>query len=413
MSCVIPGILLIIKYNMNNKILLFVCGPLGLLEAMSSVQHLYPNSNIDVCFVLPTLAQRETLHLMATSMPSIEHVFTLQMDASLIDNRADEFLISLCKKLGLSSLVSLFERSSMCRWWRRHRQREQYDVVFYPHAVGVNIIKVARLCHHGTPFVCYGDALGIFFEERIHLGLLGIAEQISPLLPPVTADAACGVLPVDQSGYFLEGIPLQIIPKNVFLEVLHNCKKSLKPFISSLESFCNGITVEHKVLLMTEPHVETATMTMDAEIRMIGDMLHAKAPAGSAVIIKPHPGETLPRLAELRKSFGHEYHFYSLPDTLARLPIELFPQLVKFCNTLICLTYPQVTLTFLFDREVYNPCRDNKNFFSKYAFEYAWDSYKNGNELYVECVEALPHWDQNSVLFSGNIRYEDLPCARD
>ena len=98
---------------------------------------------------------------------------------------------------------------------------------------------------------------------------------------------------------------------------------------------------------------------------------------------------------------GDLYQVVELKKRFKRYPIELWKELVQTC-TVICMSYPALSLKYLYDVDVIQPMDDR--FIEKWFPEWTWASYKNASSLYMKPLEMLPTWNGADALWTGNIK---------
>jgi hypothetical protein len=313
--------------------------------------------------------------------------------------------------------------------------------IYYAHdVIGVLYAMLAQSYPSATR-ICFGDGLGNVYERHYHLGLLGIEVPKSPPLregeenesgltgylrrflglagraaarsearalsklpfglssiPP--HDAAL-ILPIDQSGEFLRNVRLQVIPRSIVLEVLQEISASctaLQAHVQELLARTQGHS-KAAFLLMTENNAEGNFMSFDRDVDMYCAIIARYCPLGSVIVLKSHPGETLPRNEAIRTRLSSTYEVIEFSAALKRYPIELAGDLVRRCG-LICMSYPTLSLKYLFGLDVIQPTDDS--FIEQWYPEQYWVSYKNSLALYSHPLQQLGAWDGRSLLWRGH-----------
>ncbi len=314
-----------------------------------------------------------------------------------------------------------------------------FDAIFYSHDVVGEFYRALAAAYPQARRVCYGDGLGIVYEREHHLSFLtrkasgqpaeggtrraatlrrlarrlfgrrtsedGPAAQETPVgddrgfgRAPAQPHAAALILPVDQSGRFLGDMPLTVVPREIARAVVDRAAASCTALRDHVEDLLAACGDRRRYLLLTENSAEGGFMTFVRDVEMYCATIRAACPAGSAVILKSHPGETLPRNEAIRERLGQDYTLVAFDPRFKRYPIELAPRLVGAC-TPICMSYPALSLKYLYDVDVIQPMDDA--FIERWYPERVWDSYKNAITLYERPLARLPGWDGRSLLWSG------------
>lgn len=308
--------------------------------------------------------------------------------------------------------------------FRKQLGQRNVAEIFYPHDVEGGMFNLLCLVFPFARRICFGDTFGNVVERDVHLGLLigkptrrkrfdrwlnrwKMLLHLSyrkEYLPEVlfVHDESRLILPVDQSGRFLKMRPYQVIPKKDFLEAVRYSIASAKGLGSYIDSIIERHGAKQCHLLVTDNLAEGNFIEFDREIEMYAEMVRSSCKPGSVIFIKAHPGETLPRNEAIVKKLGNEYEVVALDVNWKRYPLELWSSLLLRCETVVCISYPTLSLKYLYGIDVTNPMTDS--FIEKWFREWTWVSYRDSRDLYVGPLANLKTWDGSSILFSGKAK---------
>jgi hypothetical protein len=166
-------------------------------------------------------------------------------------------------------------------------------------------------------------------------------------------------------------------------------------YIDSLLARCG---TRQKYLLLTENNAEGSFLTFENDVEMYCAVVRESCAPNSVIILKAHPGESLPRNDAIRAGLGGDFEVLEVDPRFKRYPIELAVRLVREC-TVICMSYPRLSLKYLYGVDVIQPMDDA--FIERWFPRQFWRSYKNAVMLYERPFERLSSWDGRSVLWSG------------
>ena len=284
---------------------------------------------------------------------------------------------------------------------RRACPDHHYDMVLYPHDVVGQAVGLAQAAWPTASLLWIGDAFGLFVEKNTHLGLLGITTTKHPFLPETKPNLATACLPVDQTGRALNQVPLVMVSRQTLLETLqqvHDAFPELPGYLKNIRECHAG---RPKVLLMTENHAECGCISVERECEMYADLLIRHARRGSIVYVKPHPGERFERHEHLAAAVAGHCDVVTLTTPFRFIPVELMPELILSCELCISMSYPRLSLKYLYDKDVLNPA--DPQFVERWFDPVSWRSYNNSYLFYEGPLAALQTWDGQGVLWSGDL----------
>jgi hypothetical protein len=299
----------------------------------------------------------------------------------------------------IDSLLMISQKGERIKAIQRLFGTSHYDEIFYPHDVVGHLYQLLCLAYPDARRICFGDAMGIVFQKKFRLGLLGLKPPTDQSNNSCRPDIAALILPVDQSGGFLEKVPLIVCRKDTVLEVIDECIQAtpeLQRYLRRLSKISRGRT---RFLLLTENNAEAQFIDFRREIKMYIDLVVSQVEPNGVVFLKGHPGETLPRNEHLCHSLRGKVEVVELDKRFKRYPVELFGDFLDGCKV-ICMSYPTLSLKYLYNIDVVNPA--DESFIKKWFNDWAWDSYINGIDLYKKPCKALASWNTTSALWSGD-----------
>jgi hypothetical protein len=375
-----------------------VYAPTNLLMAQAVFTHMHPDRRADI-FILSGNPVAETLlKKLASSFSEIEQVKYMSWEQG---NQLLAIPDILSKKL-LQPIARLWLQRVLSRRLRLLLANMDYNTLLYPHDTTgeCQIVPIMKMTWPAAELVCYGDAFGIFYDKRIHLGLLGIYPPLHPLLQDVQPNRYAGALPIDAYGSISKEINVTVVPKQAVIAVLQQARLSFPELGDYLSFLQTCFASRPKALLLTENHAEANFISFENEVAMYADIILAKTSSDTIIILKSHPCETLTKNAAISVALEGKRECLSLDDRFKLLPIEMMSELVSICESCICMSYPRLSLAWLFGKEVINPMRD-KSVIQRWFKPETWISYEKATALYEEPLKRLPYWTGEGLLWSG------------
>lgn len=406
------------------QILAYLISPLHCIAAVAAAKALHGDAPVRITCAVhwPGADAERTAELcaifrrMTAEMPEVDACLAVEGDA-------------------LAAIVGRPDAAAAAAEMRALCGAAAYDEIYYAHDVVGEFYRALAQAYPQARRVCYGDGMGIVYEREHHLSFLSrktaaqaapgggyraswrrIAKRLlgrgrprgggdagQPVGPPSFGRAppphhAALILPVDQSGRFLRDVPLTVVPRGVARAVLDRAVAGCTALQEHVEALLAASGNRQRYLLLTENSAEGGFIDFDREVAMYCAVVRAVCPLGSAVILKSHPGETLPRNEALRANLGGDYEVMAFDPRFKRYPIELAARLVGACVP-ICMSYPALSLKYLYDVDVIQPMDDA--FVERWFPERVWDSFKNAVTLYERPLARLAGWDRKSLLWSG------------
>jgi len=285
------------------------------------------------------------------------------------------------------------------------------DFILYAHDISPVWPQSLAKAYPMAKTVCYGDALGQFFEgagatavhahgggrlqrllARLRGAKAGCHEAPETFLPKILA----AILPVAQKP-LPPSIQLMVPDKDSVLKITRLCAQGCV----DLQNYCMALATEFgsdATLFLTENMAEGQFISFDDEMRFYTDTILRNCAPGSTVIIKPHMGETQARIFAFREILGGAFTIRQIDKKYARYPVELFLPLLQKCSA-IGMYYPVLSLKYLYDIDVIQPLDDET--IEKYFPRAVWASYKKAILLNMQPLARLAGWNGISMLYNG------------
>jgi len=272
--------------------------------------------------------------------------------------------------------------------------------ILFAHDVVGDAIDRLKVAFPAARWICYGEGMGVAFDKKYVLGLLGserprLFSGFGLWKRPANWCEYVLAIPADQTGSLVDEDRMQVTPKPIVLSFIEQIRRAC-PQVGAFE---DGLisTGGNIALLMTENHAEGAFIDIETEVGLYVEILRQNVAAGATVLVKPHPAEHHDR-AEAIRAAAPEYRIATLPRELRRYPVELMSALVQRA-TCICMSYPAVSLKYLYGTEVLQPM--TKAVIRKWFPQRVWDSYADALRIYDKQIAALDRWDGKSLLYRG------------
>jgi hypothetical protein len=378
--------------------LLYLLTPIGFTAAMSAVYSLALRDSEDdlrvTCFLYtPVVDQARGEEIMAIlstfsqGFPAVEtmlHVSGRQKEAFFAHEALEQGIRDLKRFIG----------------------RDIFTEIYYSHDItGGEMIRLLCLAYPEARCICYGDGLGIVKNRELHLSLLHVhsGETIKTAqgweLGPFKTDTAALVLPIDQAGDFFEQVPLHVCEQEIVSDVLARCIDAAGELQRYLRELVERYARGNIYLLLTENMAEARYLGFDRDIDMYSTMVRQYVPSGSVVLVKGHPLEALPRGEGIQRKLKGEYDIVPLAKTYQRYPIETWKELLQRTSRIVCLTFPAISLRYLYGIEVVQPM--DEVFIETWFDRWTWDSFKEFRRRLVTTLANLESWDRKSALYRG------------
>lgn len=403
-----------------NGVLLYAMSPTHVISSITAIGTLHPKeAPVATLFVHWPGQSRKVIDEIGKTIAEISKPFSFidQMITMSSDEKSE--LVN-----GRSLDAAILDL--------RHLIGSDYREVYYAHDIDGGMFNLLCAAYPKAKRICFGDAFGNVYEKQVQLGLLHpevydsasrdgiknraagkILRMLQTLRPrrksrmtvhdlettQFAPHVAALALPVDQSGHFLRNVRLVVAPRETLLETLEKCASGA----GGLEHYVDEVLRRHdgkeKYILLTENHSEGDFVEFGTEIEMYCSVVKQHCEAGSLVLLKSHPGESLPRNEAIKEKLSEAFDVEELDPRFKRYPIELWRQLITE-SKVICMSYPVLSLKYLYGMDVIQPMDDA--FIEKWFPRWTWAAYKNAATLYMEPLKKLDGWDGKGVLWAGN-----------
>lgn len=396
------------------RCLVYFISPTHIISSLIAINTLHPNKNIKTTFLIVSTEQnfrdtKKVLNLVKSLLSKVD--FSVKI-IHLTDYKFTKLLNIKNRYAKKNQTTLLFKE-------------EEYDEIYYPHDVIGTVYP--RLCESYPKAIriCYGDAFGFVYEKEVVLSLLRqphkkallteirdivikflpnlqkniISRDISETQSKYIPHKAVLIMPVDQSGNFLNKVSLTVCSKKTVDSVVNQCIESTKQLQEYIDYLLNRYQKQEKVLLLTENFTEGNFINFNKEIDMYCSLIEKYADSNAVIFLKSHPLETLNRNNLIAKRFKSRFKIVQLNNRFSKYPVEIWKNLIMHCDA-ISMSSSVLTLKYLFNVDVIQPMTDK--FIEQWFPEWTWVSLKNARKLYMEPLKRLCKWDRHSILWSGN-----------
>jgi hypothetical protein len=371
--------------------LAYLISPTHLISATCAIKSLHQNEDVNIVLIVhwPGLSDERNEELANIIIDISKEFHFIKKIIPISQLKLSDLLIqSRSPSAGIQSFKDIIVN------------KIEFNEIYYSHNVVGEMYQFLCTAFPSAQRICFGDALGNVYEKEVHLSFL-IKTPVALTPKEFKPHKAALILPVDQSGNFLKNIPLTVCDKNIVIDMIERCISSA----SDLQNYIQNILLLYrnskKYLLLTENIAEGNFIDFNREIDMWCSIIEDNCIPGSVIFLKSHPGETLQRNNKIAEKLSDRYEVVELDKKFKRYPIEIWKNLVLNYG-IICMSYPVLSLKYLYDIDVMNPMNDA--FIERWFPAWTWDSFKNAHTLYMEPLKNLAHWDGKSVLYSGNLK---------
>lgn len=305
-----------------------------------------------------------------------------------------------------------------------------FDEVHYAHDLTGRVPELAMNAYPDAKRIVFGDALGSVYDTRYFMALAQgatieearraalerprlRARQVPRAIARWLRDAALGaprrlppdravlVLPMDQTGSALANTPISVVPKQLALDIIADCRRVLPELADYSREVLAGAPAPHFLMLL-ENYADADMTSFEDEVTMYETVVRRRVPKGGTVLLKTHPLAVAPIDVALRERLDPEYATRVIPRELARYPMELWSDLVSSCEVISMLSYCGISLAFLYDKSTLYPM--DAGVIERFFPERSWDRVRDADVLYRGQLANLATWDGNSILWKGSLR---------
>jgi hypothetical protein len=319
--------------------------------------------------------------------------------------------------------------SAVLKRFRQQIGRDHVDEVFFSFDVMGRAIELAMNAYPSAERITFGDALGLVYNKQYNQTLASgthpdltarikellkkilsshprrilkaLNARFQPLLIgrplPLDANKAVLILPMDQTGDYLDGRELIVVPRQLVLDIISSCQKN----ISELGRYSQGLLADTPAphyLMLLDTFSEGNFTSFECEVAMYEEIVRRNVPKGATVFVKTHPLSVNPVAAALHSRLCGDFNTQIISRELSRYPMELWSDLIRACQV-ISMSYCIISLAFLYDKQVIYPL--DSALIESFVPQRFWDLFKNADSMYRNQLTSLANWDGHSVLWKG------------
>lgn len=268
--------------------------------------------------------------------------------------------------------------------------------------------------------VCYGDALGVVYEnsyfESVTYPLhdlrtllkepVGYARNIAARLRrrwlrpgrtrQLEATHASLILPCDPGQNFLRNKSMLPIQRRLVLDLLRALASGLRN--RKLEALPIRAEQEQACLMILGSYAESKLCTVENEVALYVDAARRHVPAGGTLILKPHPASRREKVALIAQSLSAGYNVGIVDEEMDEVPVETLVDATAQLR-ILSFSYVSVSMTYLGARHVEHVLTDE--LIDSHFPPRTRDWIRDSNKLYL---------DQLMVASKLNKHSESLPC---
>lgn len=295
-----------------------------------------------------------------------------------------------------------------------------YDEIYYPHDVMGNLYQLLSGANPQARRICTGDNMGHVFDREVFYSYLAAPPQYSSGLlrrlyvsikdafappkayaPPQTVPSfrphmVSAPIPVDQAGNFLSDLPLVVPDRQTVRSVLDDCIAACPDLADYLKDLLDRFSGRRIYTLCAQNFAECGTMDFEQDVAMWCEVIRRHCTAGSVILLKTHPAETLPRSEKVAEHLGGDYTVVALDRRFVRYPIELCGPLVRG-TSVISTSMPVLSLRYLYDATCIQPF--SNQFIECWFPRNVWRFYQNGLSLFTEPLANFDKWNGKGALW--------------
>lgn len=390
-----------------TRAVIYAISPLHIIAQFAALRHAHPDEDVRVHLVIhwPHAAD-DVLNDLARVMTTMTASFqSIEKTTVLSQKTIDLILSEQSEELRYDKLSSCLGDSG-------------FDEIYYAHDVGGFAYQLLAGANPKALRITTGENFGHVFERKVYFDYLRMPEPPLSLLSrirkclrrsdivqdapkePVVSDfrphRAMLLLPVDQSGSYLNGIDLIVPPKHLAREITNECITNCAELKAYVHEVLSRLGTEKTYVICTQNFAECGTIDVDQDIAMWCEVIRANCEPGSRVLVKTHPAESIPRVSEIASRLGDDYKVAELDKRFCRYPIELWAALVVHASV-VSGSMPLLSLKYLYDIDCVQAYSDDV--FERWFPENVWRFYKNGLSLFTLPLSNYPTWNGESVLW--------------
>lgn len=216
--------------------------------------------------------------------------------------------------------------------------------------------------------VCYGDALGVVYENSYFESLTyplrnarallkepaGYARNIAARLrrrwlrPGSTrqleATHVSLILPCDPGQNFLRGKTMLPVPRNLVLDLLQALATGLRD--RKLGTLPASAAQEQTCLMILGSYAESKLCTVENEVALYADAARRHVPAGGSLILKPHPASRREKVVLIAQRLRAGYNVEIVDEEMDEVPVETLVDAIEHLR-ILSFSYASVSMTYL------------------------------------------------------------------
>lgn len=268
--------------------------------------------------------------------------------------------------------------------------------------------------------VCYGDALGVVYEnsyfESVTYPLndlrmllkepVGYARNIAARLRrrwlrpgrtrQLEATHASLILPCDPGQNFLRNKSMLPVQRRLVLDLLRALSRGLCNHKLGGLPTCAG--QEQACLMILGSYAESKLCAVENEVALYVDAARRHVPAGGTLILKPHPASRREKVVLIAQSLSASYNVGIVDEEMDEVPVETLVDATAQLR-ILSFSYVSVSMTYLGARHVEHVLTDE--LIDLHFPPKTRDWIRDSNELYL---------GQLMVASKLNMHSESLPC---
>lgn len=270
---------------------------------------------------------------------------------------------------------------------------------------------------HGSPLllnayvsakkISYGDSFGLVgqresletplsIKSRLRAGLRRMLLGAPEAIP---FDAAILSLPIDMSGRYLATIDMSVPSRSHVVAGVERVYDAVPALRTYCRSLCEAGEPGRSYLYLLSNLTASGLSDAQRETALYAEVIRETSPIGSFVYLKPHPRSTFEVLNAVVDQIKVDYRVRVVDDDrFARMPVELWVDLVRHCEVVAMFSTSAINLKYLFDKEVVMPLTEDR--ISRHIAPTGVAFMTSACLMMREALANLETWDRKSALWS-------------
>lgn len=216
--------------------------------------------------------------------------------------------------------------------------------------------------------VCYGDALGVVYENSYFESLTYPLQNVRALLQEPTryvrnivarlrrrwlrpgstrqleATHVSLILPCDPGQNFLLGKTMLPVPRNLVLDLLRVLATGLRS--SQLGTLPATAAQGQTCLMILGSYAESKLCTIENEVALYADAARRHVPAGGRLVLKPHPASKREKVILVAQRLRADYNVEIVDEKMDEVPLETLLDVIGHLR-ILSFSYASVSMTYL------------------------------------------------------------------